>query len=159
MSDKKPQETVGMTQLAPNRLATAEYAHQTFVATPETGTPPDALLDPKYWAHYSVNPNVKINVGDIVLVKPEDGTYFMELMARDAFRGGIKMVELRRVVLDAEESPADADFGKEFEIKHSGPNLKWRVIRKVDKRELVNGISTKEAARDWVREHKKSLAA
>lgn len=156
MSDKKPQETVGMTQLAPNRLATAEYAHQTFVATPETGTPPDALLDPKYWAHYSVNPNVKINVGDIVLVKPEDGTYFMELLARDAFRGGIKMVELRRVVLDAAESAADDG---EFELKFSGPNLRWRVIRKADKREMVNGIQSKEGARDWVREHKKSLAA
>lgn len=155
MSDQKPQETK-VTQLSPNRMALAEHAHQTWVATPESGTPPDALMDPKCWAHYSVNQNMKVNVGDIILVKPEDGTYFMELLVRDVFRGGIKVVELRRVMLDKADSSEEFD---EYELKHSGPNLKWRVIRKSDKRELVSGLVSKDAAREWLREYAKKLAA
>lgn len=88
MSDSKPQETK-VTQLAPNRLALAEHAHQTWVAAPETGTPPEATLDPKYWSHYSVNPNMQMNMGDIILVKPEDVTYFQELLVRERDRNSV----------------------------------------------------------------------
>lgn len=145
-----------VTQLAPNRLMLAEHAHQSYVAYPETGTPPDALLDPKYWAHYSVNPNTDMKPGDIVLVKPEDGTYFMELIVRAKAAGGVKMAKLRLVELD--KSDPGEDLG-DYEVKWSGNRLKWRVIRKSDKRELVNGIETQDAARDWLREHKKAFAA
>ncbi len=156
MSDVKPQETK-VTQLSPNRLALAEHAHQTWVACPEPGIPADAMLDPKCWAHYARNPNMQISPSDIILVKPEDGTYFQELLVRDVFAGGIKVQELRRVNLDKPAEEAEQD--NEHEIKHSGPRLKWRVIRLADKRELVSGLPDKDAARDWLREHKKALAA
>lgn len=157
MNDKaKPQETK-VTQLSPNRLMHAEHAHTTFVAHPETGTPPDALLDSKYWAHYSVNPSMQMNAGDMILVKPEDGTYFMELLVRSTYRGGVNVVELRRVELNNPEIAGEES--EDHEIKHSGPRLKWRVIRKSDKRELTNGLPTKDAARDWLREHLKAIAA
>lgn len=152
---KKPEETK-VTQLSPNRLALAEHAHQTFVATPESGTPPDALLDPKCWAHYSVNPNMKVNDGDIIIVKPEDGAYFMELLVRNVFRGGIQVAKLRLVELD--KADQSNDIG-DFEIKWSGPTLKFRVIRKLDKREMISGLATKDHARDWIREHQKAMAA
>jgi hypothetical protein len=144
-----------MTQLAPNRVMLAEQAHQTFVATPETETPPEALLDPKYWAHYSVHQHFDFKPGDIILVKPEDGSYFMELIVRAKTAGAVKVAELRRVVLD--KSAEDVEDAGEHEIKWSGPRLKWRVIRKHDKREMKNALDTKDAARDWLREHVKAF--
>jgi hypothetical protein len=145
-----------VTQLAPNRLQLAEHAHQTYVAYPEADTPPEAVLDPKYWAHYSVNHNTDMKPNDIILVKPEDGTYFMELMVRAKFTGGVKVAELRRVMLDKAETTEDLG---DYETRWSGNRLKWRVIRKSDKRELVSGLETKDAAYDWLREHKKAFAA
>lgn len=146
-----------VTQLAPNRLVTADFSHQTWVATPETGTPPEALLDSKYWAHYAVNPNTDLKPGDIVLVKPEDGTYFMELLVRSKYRGGVKVAALRCVKFDAAEESAEATA--EYEVRHSGPKLKWRVVRIADKRELVSGLETRDAADQWLREHRKAFAA
>jgi hypothetical protein len=145
-----------MTQLAPGRVMLAEHAHQTFVATPEVGTPPEALLASKYWAHYSVNSNTEMKPGDIILVKAEDGTYFSELMVRSKYSGGVNVVTLRHVVLD--KAVETAQEAQEYEIKHSGPRMKWRVIRLADKRELVNGLETRDAAVDWLREHKKAFA-
>lgn len=146
-----------MTQLAPNRLMLAEHAHNTYVATPETGTPPDALLDSKYWAHYSVNTSFLVKPGDIILVKPEDGTYFMELIVRSTYRGGVKVAEILRKQFDAAaEAAEEAD---DHEIKFSGSIKKWRVIRKADRHELVSGLDSKEAATDWLREHRKAFAA
>ena len=146
-----------VTQLAPSRLAHAEHAHQTFVATPEAGTPPEAVLDSKYWAHYSVNPNLQMNPGDMILVKPEDGTYFMELIVRSRYRGGVNTKELRRVVFDKVDDTSEET--KDYEIKHSGRNLKWRVLRKSDRRELVSALPTREAAQEWLKGHLNSLAA
>lgn len=143
-----------VTQLAPSRLQLSEHAHQTWVAYPETGTPPDAVLDPKYWAHYSVNANTDMKPGDIILVKPEDGTYFSELIVRAKTTGAVKVRELRRVILDATEDFADDG---EYEIRWSGNALKWRVIRRHDKRELVSGLTDRDAARDWLKEHKKAF--
>ncbi len=156
MNEKAKQETA-VTQLSPNRVMLGEHAHQTFVAHPETGTPPDALLDPKFWAHYSVNPSMQMNTGDVILVKPEDGTYFMELIVRSTFRGGVKVAELRRVMFDQADAQNE-DLG-DHELRWSGARLKWRVIRKSDKRELTSGLPSKDAARDWLREHLKALAA
>lgn len=155
MTDKTPQETK-VTQLSPNRLATAEFAHTTWVAAPESGTPPEAMLDPKFWAHYSVHPSMQMNTGDIILVKPEDGTFFQELMVRERFRGGVKVVQLRLVQLDkAENSDEDPDY----EVKYSGPNMKWRVIRKAGKVALVEGLANRDTARAWLLDHKRSQAA
>jgi hypothetical protein len=167
-AEKKPDESVvatinktmqegKMTQLGPNRLMLAEHAHQSFVASPETDTPPDALLDSKYWAHYSVNPNLQLQPGNFIYVMPEDGTYFMELLVRSTYRGGVNVKELRRVIFDkADEASGEVN---EHEFRWSGPSLKWRVIRKLDKRELVNGLPNKEAAQEWLRNHLKAIAA
>lgn len=151
----KPEETK-VTQLAPNRLQHAEHAHQIFVAAPEVGTPSDAVLDPQYWAHYSVNPNLQLKPGDHILVQPEDGTYFMELLVRSAHRGGVNVVELRRVKLDKASENVE-DFGDHI-VKWSGPRLKWCVERKADKRRLSDTHQTRDAAVDWLREHMKVAA-
>lgn len=145
-----------VTQLSPNRLALAEHAHQTFVATPESGTPFEATLDPKYWAHYSVTQSMQMNTNDMILVKPEDGTYFAELLVREVFKGGVKVVKLRHVELDKAD---DGDVDAEYTLKYSGPVIKWQVIRIKDNRQLVQGLANKTVARNWLIDHKRQLAA
>ena len=146
-----------MTQLAPNRLMHAEHAHSTFVAAPETGTPPEAVLAPHYWAHYAVNANLAMKPGDHILVKPEDGTYFSELLVRSVSRAGVNVVELRRVVFDKGDDKTVGDFG-DYLVKWQGPRLKWVVIRKADNRRLVDSHETQDAAIDWLRQHQRVAA-
>lgn len=146
-----------MTQLAPNRFMLAEHAHQTWVANPEPGTPPEALLDHKYWAHYSVNPNLQMKPGDIILAKPDDGAFFMELLVRSLYRGGVHVVELRRKSFDKLDMQPGEDFG-EYEVKYSGPRYKWNVVRKADKQRMTEGHELKDGAIAWLREHMKAFS-
>lgn len=146
-----------VTQLAPNRVLLAEQARNTWHATPESGTPADALLEPKYWAHYAVNHSMVIKPEDHIEVYPEDGTYFVELLVRDVTRAGIRVVELRRVNFEKSE-PSGEGIG-EHEIKYSGPHLKWSVIRKSDRRRLTEGHAEKRGAEEWLRENRKAFAA
>ena len=170
--DQEPKTLVGtinkamqenkVSQLAPGRVMLAEYAHQTFVAMPEADTPFEAVLDSKYWAHYAVNTGMEMKPGDIILVKPEDGTYFAELIVRSKYRGGVLVAALRKVDLNKAveaEQALELMGDPDYEIRHSGARLKWRVIRKSDKRELTSGHETRDAAQDWLKEHKKALAA
>lgn len=146
-----------MTQLAPNRVQLVEHARQKWHATPETGTPPDALLDPKFWAHYSVNSNIVIRPGHLIECYAEDGAYFMELLVRDTSRGGIRVVELRRVVFDKVEEVAESF--EDHEIKWQGSKIKWAVIRKSDRKKLNDGFEEKDQATQWLRDHRKAFAA
>ncbi len=146
-----------VTQLAPNRVLLAEHARNTWHATPEAGTPPDALLDPKYWAHYAVNHSVLIKPEDHIHAYPEDGAYFVELIVRDISRGGVRVRELRRVLFDKDEPSGETI--DDHEIKYSGPSLKWTVIRRSDKRRLSDGHAEKRLAEDWLRENRKAHAA
>ncbi len=154
---KKPEETK-VTQLAPNRLTLAETARNTWHVTPEAGTPIDAVLDPKYWAHYAVNPSLQVKVGDILQCFAEDNSYFAELIVRHVFRGGMKVAELRRVEFGEKDAMPAEDAG-EYEVKFQGPKIKWAVVRKSDKRRMSDGHEEKQQAYDWLREHQKALAA
>lgn len=146
-----------MTQLAPNRVMLAEQARNTWHANPEAGTPVDALLDPKYWAHYAVSHSIVIKPGDRIEAYPDDGTYFAELLVRDVSRGGIRVAELRRKEFDKVEAVGESIDG--HLIKYQGARIKWAVIRESDKKRLSEGHADPQTARDWLREHAKAFAA
>jgi hypothetical protein len=146
-----------MTQLAPNRVMLAEQARNTWHANPESGTPADALLDAKYWAHYAVNQSIQIRPGDRIEAYADDGSYFLELLVRDVARGGIRVAELRRKEFDKVEAAGEAIDG--HLIKWQGAKLKWTVIRAADQKRLSDGHADKQQAYDWLRQHHKAFAA
>lgn len=146
-----------MTQLAPNRVMLAEQARNTWHANPEADTPVDALLDPKYWAHYAVSHSIVIRPGDRIEAYPDDGTYFAELIVRDVSRAGIRVAELRRKVFDKTENVGEVIDG--HEIKYQGTRVKWAVIRIADRKRISEGHAEKQQAYDWLRQHGKAFAA
>lgn len=146
-------EDKAVTQLATKRFQSAEHMRNIWYVTPEHGTPFDAVIDPKYWAHVSA----RMRPRDRIEVDAEDGTYFAELMVIDAGRLFAKVKVLRKHDFESKESVTDA--GPDFEVKYAGPHAKWRVLRKSDRAVLKEGCEDKQAALTWAQEHSKALAA
>lgn len=137
------------------RFTSAEFVRTIHVASPEAGIAFDALLEPSYWAHVAH----EMKAWDRIEVRPDDASYFAELIVLDVGRAAARVKPLRHVVLDS------ADTGKlddgEFEIKWRGPNAKFGVIRVRDKA-LVSpegGLSSREEAERWLADYTKALAA
>lgn len=143
-----------VTQLATKRMQLAEHMRNIWYVTPEAGTPIDALLDPKYWAHVSA----KFKPRDRIEADAEDGCYFAELMVIDAGRLFAKVKLLRKHEFNADEV-SSVDIGTDFDVKWAGRHAKWRVVRKADGNALKEGFEDKQAAVVWAIDHVKALAA
>lgn len=147
-----------MTQLATNRIKQAEFTRVLWEVTPEVGTPFEALLDPKYWAHVSA----QFRRGARIEVLPPDNSYFAELLVIDAGKLFAKVKALRFVNLSEPVQPEQAVEEKSvaagYEIKWAG-RAKWRVIRSEDRATLSDGHEERQKAADWLDGHLKQLAA
>lgn len=150
MNEPNKQETA-VTQLAPRRMQLAEHARQVWHITPEKDTPLDAVLEPKYWAHVSM----QMKPGDHIEVLAEDGTWFAELIAIDPGRLYCKVALLRKAVLEKVDVEGGELAG--LQIRHRGALKKWCVIRENDV--IQAELGSKEAARAWALEHLKAMAA
>ncbi len=140
-----------MTQLNPDRMKLAEHVRRDWCATPEFETPPEALLDPGYWAHKAAH----LTKGDIIHARPEDDSYFMELLVLEVGKLFAKVVALRVVkITDAQILNIKVPEG--YEIKFRGPVKKWSVLRGTDV--LAEGM-LKAAAEKWVTDHVRAKEA
>jgi len=140
-----------MTQLATNRIQTAEYMRTIWYVTPESGTPMESLLDPKYWAHVSW----QFKPRDRIEVDCEDGSYFGELMVIDAGRLFAKVELLWEHKFTATEVAGEQSL---YEVKWAGRHAKWRVMRKADKVVLQDGFEDRQAADLWAASHARVAA-
>lgn len=141
-----------MTQLTPARIELAEQLRTIWSMSPEADTPFEALLAPEYWAHVSS----KLRPRDRIEVEPEDGMYYAELIVRDAGKLFAKVEVIRHVELKKYDVRGDLD--QQFDIRHAGPNQKWRVVRINDKAVLQSGFSTPDEARTWALQHAKAMS-
>lgn len=133
-----------MTQLSPRNFQAAEVLRNQWQITPEFGTPPEALLDPAYWAHVSA----KLRPGDIIVALAEDKSYYSELLVLDAGKLFAKVCELRTVKITSAQM-LNVHVPEGFEIKFRGPR-KWSVLRGKDV--LKDGMEKQEAER-WLTDH------
>lgn len=141
-----------MPQLAPSRIELAEQLRTIWSMSPEADTTFEAILLPEYWAHVSA----KFRPRDRIEVEPEDGTYYAELIVRDAGKLFAKVEVIRHVKL--KEYNVRGDLDMQFDIRHAGPNQKWRVVRVADKAVLSSGHETPDAARSWAMQHAKAMS-
>jgi hypothetical protein len=141
-----------MTQLAPNGLKPSESIRNQWHAEPEHGTPPEALLDPAYWAHVSV----KMRRKDIVCALAVDNSYFSELLVIDVGKNYAKVVQLRCVQITQAQIVRNP-IPDGFEIKFRGKETKWSVLRGKDV--LKDKLETPDAAEQWLADHVKTLKA
>lgn len=135
-----------MTQLTPRNFKASEAVRNQWAAEPEFGTPPEALLDPAYWAHVSA----QLRRGDIITALAVDNSYYSELMVLDAGKLFAKVLQLRCISITAAQM-LNVNVPEGFEIKFRGPKL-WSVLRGKDV--LVEG-KDKPGAEQWLKEHLK----
>lgn len=135
-----------MTQLATNRfeLSINGIRHNVFRVKPEIGTAPEALLDPHYWAHVSA----RLSVGDVIEVLAEDGSYFAELLVRDAGTLFAKVAFKSPVTVFAKPEEDDRALPAGYEIKWRGPKVRFGVVH--DKDVLKDGFVDRVEARAWL---------
>lgn len=128
-----------MTQLQTGRFKLAEHMRNVFHVVPEAGTPFEALLEQGYWAHISVN----LKPGSKIEVHAEDGTYYAELLVRDAGRLYAKVMPIIHVAFD-EVTVSQGDFeAAGYSVKFQGPHLQWCVLRGTDR--LKDKMTKQEA--------------
>jgi hypothetical protein len=135
-----------MTQLTPRNFKGSEVVRNQWVAEPEFGTPPEALLDPAYWAHVSA----QLRRGDIITALSADNSYYTELLVLDAGKLFAKVLQLRCISI-TQAQMLNVTVPEGFEIKFRGPKL-WSVLRGKDV--LVDG-KDKAGAEQWLKEHLK----
>lgn len=137
-----------MTQLAPRNFVASEVVRNQWHAKPEYGTPPEALRDPKYWAHVSSH----MRRGDVVTALAEDNSYYLELLVLDVGKLFAKVCELRCKMIEPSQM-LNVVVPVGFEIKFRGPR-KWSVLRGDDV--LAEGMD-KQAAEKWLTDHTKGF--
>lgn len=124
-----------------NRIKQADFIRTVWSAQPEPGTTLDEMLLPEYWANVAKT----LKKGDRIDVMSDDGAWLAELFVRASADNSVLVTVLQKYVFSAPEAPAD----DAFEIKHRG-GAKWSVIRKSDKRVLVENMETRGEADTWV---------
>ena len=144
-----------MLKLMERHLLGAEFARQSFRATPPAGVALADLLTPEYW----VNVGGKFNPTDIVEVVPEDGAFYARLIVINNGKLWVKMHTLEYVELNPVAKPKSIEESA-FEAKWFGPNGKWKAISKVGAQPISNdSFQTREEAETYITNHIKTLAA
>ena len=140
-----------MTQLTPTRFQASEVVRNQWHAQPEFGTPIDAMLDPKYWAHVSA----RLTRGDRIYALAEDNSFHAGFLVLDAGRLYAKVVKIPGECFEIQSNQMlNIEVPNGFSIKFRGPK-KWSVLRGEDV--LTEGLSKTEAER-WLTEHVKLAA-
>lgn len=151
-----------MDKLQPPRLRAAEFERTIYTATPEHGTVFEDMLKPQYWANVAY----KFKPGDRIEITAENGDWFAELMVVAAARLWAKVAVLRYVELaeakltegQAASDLVGLDPVDDYEVKWSGPSVKWRVLRKADNHPLRDGFQTKDEAENWLKDYVKAVS-
>lgn len=133
-------------------MTSVEYKAPLVWYCPEAGTPFEHLLRPEYWASIKL-----LRTNAHVYVDAEDGSYFAELKVLKVGQGYAKVHVLRHEELAV--ATADPSIPDGYEIQFRGPIVKHRVVRLKDSHVLKQGLDTEDDARDWLRQHKRMLAA
>ncbi len=141
-----------MSKILEQRLKQAEFGRNLWRFEPEEATTFEDVLKPSYWVHVART----LQTGDHIEVVARDQSYFAELFVRSVADGEVRVAVLRKVELDdVAASPAPSEG--EYEIKHRG-GAGWSVLRKTDRKVMVERLDTKSAAEDWLASHTNALA-
>lgn len=127
-------------KLLQNNLKQAEFIRTIWSAKLEPGVTLTDIEAPEFWAHVAKN----FKPGDRVEVSPVGNEWFAELYVRAVVDTGVRVFVLRHTVFD-EAKPVEEGF----EVKHRG-GAGWSVLRKSDKAVLVEKLSTRQEAEEWV---------
>ncbi|MGH8200322.1 MAG: hypothetical protein ACREVO_08145 [Steroidobacteraceae bacterium] len=127
-------------RLDPERLRPAETVRRTWWATVTAGTPPDRLLDGRYWSQclQMFHSRAADQPPDRIECMPPDRSWFLELMVLSVGGEELEVIKVaggmlpdRRVSL-LSQGPRGTNVD-DFEFHDLGPGEGWAVVRKHDK--------------------------
>lgn len=144
-----------MTQLMNKSFSQKRSLVNEWYAKPEFGTPLEAVLEPKYWAHCSS----QLAPEDVITVMPEGAPYRAELLVLDAGTGFAKVVVINCIDLEKHEVTGELPSTDDYDVRWTGRHTKWRVVRKSDKKVMVEDLKTKQDGYGWISNHKRAMAA
>lgn len=129
-------------KLLKSQLVLANHARLTYCVTLAEGADYQDLFRPQTWAHVARD----LKKGTLVEVTAHDHSWFAVLYVRSATDLDVTVSE----VLRREFDPIETKTAEEYEIKHRG-RAKWSVLRTADKAVMVDGLETREAAEEWLK--------
>lgn len=135
------------------RWSEAQFIQARHAIRPEVNTPFLHLLDPAYYANIAP----KLNAGDILEVRPAEGSYYAELYVWGKGPNWAQVSLLRRI-----DRPADAALpsaNKAFSIEFVEGPFKHRVIRNSDRAVVAHGFDSPDAANAWLLQNGSRIAA
>lgn len=148
--------------LAPDGLSRAEYKRTTHSITLPDGVPLEAVLDSKFWCHVSR----QLSLRDRIEVSDEKLTFCAELLVTDKGDADkndnwakVKLLwktDLEHIAVN------DADVPAGYEVKWSGPKVRWAVLRASDGFRLWQSEAGKNERADavaWAMNHAQRIAA
>lgn len=134
-----------MAAITGNRVRSAEFVRNVFVAAPPAGTTLAQIQDGEYWK----NIQKQLHISDRIEVVPEDGSYFAELYVNDLTQYRIGVTLLRHIVLDP-QADVPTEEGSPYEVKWRGGIAKHSVQYAKTKDVIKDGFNSRAEALRWL---------
>lgn len=141
-----------MKPITRNRFQAADQVRNRWAISPEEGSTVDDVMRPEATAHIAA----QLKRWDIIEVRPDDESFYAELLVKDAGPNWASFWLIQHVELAPKVDAAEAD--EPFVVGWGGPHQKHRVTRKADNEVLKSGFPSKAEARAWAIEHTKAMA-
>ena len=140
-------------KLLESQFADADNCRRDVVITPEAGTTLDEMLNPLFWAHVAK----KLKAWDRIEVRPADGAWWAELIARVVQPFAVRVHVLRHVEFGVRDGVSTApEVPAGYELKNRGRDG-WAVIRTEDKAVLREKEPSRDLALAWLGASLRSL--
>lgn len=141
--------------IGPNRVKSAEFEFNNWVANADEATTQADVLKGEYWAH--VAPQMK--PWDIIHVRADDESWYSVLLVRESTAAYVRVEPLQQHKFDEQdmESLAKASAARAaYSPKWGGPQLKWTVVRRSDSERVSHGHASEKEAMTWIDERMKA---
>lgn len=137
-----------------SRFQLAEQVVQNWAVMVEEGTTVDDLLKPEFFTHVApaLRPFSKI------FVLTDDGSYYAELLVRNAGRTWANCVLLSHIDLSQIIDAVPPTAAASYKVAYAGPHHRYRVVRLSDNTVISKEHFDEAAAQAWLVDHIKAIA-
>jgi hypothetical protein len=150
-ADEKPELTVveKAEPVTMNRLQVEAEVNTRFRVTVKENVTPDQCLDEAFWAHLTT----RLIPGDTLVVRPDSGSWQLELNVVTAGHNFVHVHEVSRCDLVPAKMPAK--LPSLYKVEFAGPIHKWRFLR--DGKMMRDGYATEALAQRAAHQHEMAV--
>lgn len=136
--------------------ALAPFRETRHIIFPAKGVTMWQILQPEYWSHIAR----KLRPFDLVVVHPEDKSFWAELLVIDMTTIDAKVRVLRYETFGEETYVGDhgATVSRGgYLCEHAGSQIQWRIVRLSDMKTIKDGMTNQAAAESHLTAHLKAV--